>query len=336
MTNLPKSILVIQTAFIGDIIMSSPLFEGLKKIYPEATIDVVVNSKYTALLSNHPHIRKVYGFDKTSHKFLNLLQLILKLRKSHYDLAVSMQRHLSSSLMMVLGGVKKRVGSSKQKMLTHAVTFPAGIHNREKAGLLLKMVRKGTYDLQTRLYPSEKDKEAAGSLVRNNRRFKLGVAPGSVWETKKWPKEYYIEAINRMADEADIYLIGGGRDDIILCQEIVDKLDRPDIVNTAGQLSLLASAALIEQLDLLLCNDSAPLHMANAMKTPVFAFFGPTVKRFGCYPYQPNDNILEIDLYCRPCTKHGSKICPEGHFRCMKEIEPQRVVDEILLYMSER
>lgn len=334
MNKQPRSILVIQTAFIGDLIMSTPLFEGLRKIYPEADIDVVVNSRYISMLSNNPHIREVYGFDKSKNKTLNLLRLIRVIRKNRYGLAVSMQRHLSSSLMMYLGGIKKRVGASRQWLLSHPVAFPDGMHTRERAGLLLQMVEKGTYDLQTRLYPSKKDCEDAAILLKDNSRFRLGVAPGSVWETKKWPKGYYIETMRRIGEEADIYVIGGGKDDIMLCEEIVEKLNSKNVVNTAGLLSLLGSAALIGQLDLVLCNDSAPLHMANAMKTPVFAFFGPTVKRFGCYPYQPYDKMLEIDLYCRPCTKHGSKLCPEGHFRCMKEVEPQRVIKEILLYMK--
>jgi heptosyltransferase II len=328
-------ILVIQTAFIGDIVMSTPLFEGLRKIYPDASIDAVVNSRYVSILANNPNIRKIYGFDKSRPKSLHLLRLIRTIRKNRYDLAVSMQRHLSSSLMMLLGGIGTRIGSSKQAMLTRPVAFPPGIHNREKAGLLLQEIHKQAYDLQTRLYPSENDNHVANTMISGNNRFRLGVAPGSVWETKKWPKQSFIETISSLSDQADIYLIGGGQTDIELCREIAGQLPDKNIINVSGKLTLLQSAALIRELDLVLCNDSAPLHMANAMNTPVFAFFGPTVKRFGCYPYQPLDKMIETDLYCRPCTKHGGKVCPEGHFRCMKEITPGRVVTMIRQFMKD-
>ena len=329
-----KRILAIQNAFIGDLIMTTPLFQGLKKIYPNATVDVVVNSRYTSLLANNPYIRNVYGSVKSGNKLVNLVRLIRVIRKSRYDLAVSMQRHLSSSLMMILGGIRNRVGSSKQWLLTHPVVFPEAIHTREKAGMLLNEIHNATFDLQTRLYPSESDKGAARKVVAETGRFRLGVAPGSVWETKKWPKDYYIQTINTLADEVDIYLIGGGQQDIDLCNEIVKQLPGKQVINVAGQLSLLQSAALIDQLDLLLCNDSAPLHMANAMQTTVYAIFGPTVKQFGCYPYQPHDKMLEIDLYCRPCSRHGGNKCPEGHFRCMKEIMPERVVETIKSFIK--
>jgi heptosyltransferase II len=335
MTPSPKSILLIQTAFIGDIIMSTPLFSMLKKAYPDAEIDVVVNSRYTSILSNNPYIRNVFGFNKSTNKIRNLVKLIHVIRKNRYDLAVSMQIHLSSTLMMVLGGIKKRVGSSRQRLLTHPVTFSPGMHIREKAAMLVRALKDDHYDLQTQLYPSSSDIERAIQYLRNNKHFKLGIAPGSVWETKRWPKEYYIEAISALIREADIYLIGGP-DDIALCDEIVKNIPAINIVNTAGKLSLLQSAALIDKMDLLICNDSAPLHMANAMKTPVFAIFGPTVKKFGCYPYQENDKMIEIDLYCRPCSKHGGNICPEGHFRCMKDIMPERVVREVLAFMGEK
>jgi heptosyltransferase II len=331
----PKRVLVIQTAFIGDIIMSTPLFSGIHQAYPDAMVDVVVNSRHTSLLDNNPFISKVYGFDKSKNKLWHLFLLIREIRKNRYDLALSMQIHASSTLMMVLGGIKKRIGFPRQSLLTHPVESAPGMHIRERAGLLLNEMKQGTYDLQTRLYPTPGDLAKAKQLIREEKKFSLGIAPGSVWETKKWPKDYYIDVIKELSEEASIYLIGGGAEDVALCKEIVLRSEVSDIVDTSGKLSLLQSAALIAQLDLVLCNDSAPLHMANAMETPVIAIFGPTVKRFGCYPYQPFDTLMDIDLYCRPCSKHGGKVCPEGHFRCMKDIPPQRVITEIKKNMQQ-
>jgi len=82
-------------------------------------------------------------------------------------------------------------------------------------------------------------------------------------------------------------------------------------------------------MDLVVCNDSAPLHMANAVKTDVFAFFGPTVQKFGCYPYRNGDKMLEVELDCRPCGKHGGNQCPLNHHRCMLDVKPEAVYEEI-------
>lgn len=324
-----KNILVIQTAFIGDVIMTTPLFAGIRKVYPQAGIDVVVNSKHTQLLDNNPHIRRVLGFNKSGRKILNLLMLIRSIRRENYDLALSMQIHLSSSLMMFLGGIPRRIGSARQRMLTRPVVFPKGLHIRKRAVMLLRELKEDDYDLQTRLYPSQEDHQQASQFLKKSEGFRIGIAPGSVWETKKWPMANYVEVIAGLPDHMSVYLIGGGKEDELLCEEIVRQNPGRTIINTAGKLSLLQSAALIGQLDLVLCNDSAPLHMANAMETPVFGIFGPTVKRFGCYPYRVDDKMIEIDLYCRPCSKHGGKVCPEGHFRCMKDIAPSRVLSEI-------
>lgn len=336
MKTIPQKVLAIQTAFIGDLIMTTPLFQGIRKAYPQATIDVVVNSRYLSLLNNNPHINHIYGFNKSKNKLRNLYKLILQIRKERYDLAISKQFHLSSSLMMFLGGIPVRVGSSKQLLLTHSVAFPAGIHIREEVGMLLQQLSDTSFDLQTRLYPSKEDHQAVQTYLRRGSRFRLGVAPGSVWNTKKWPADYYAETIRQIGKETDVYLIGGGADDVRLCENLMNDCPGIHIVNTAGRLSLLQSAALIGELDLMLCNDSAPLHMANAMNTPVYAIFGPTVKRFGCYPYQAHDKLIEIDLYCRPCGKHGGKSCPEGHFRCMKEILPEQVIGHIRSFMKNR
>lgn len=324
-----KKVLVIQTAFIGDIIMSTPLFKGIRQACPDAEIDVVVNSRYAHLLANNPYISRVMDFDKSRRKLWNLFKLIRTIRKNHYDVALSMQIHLSSSLMMFLGGIRKRIGFPRQALITHPVEAVPGLHIRERAGLLLNRLQEGTYDLQTQLFPSLRDEEVAGQFLRDTGKFRLGIAPGSVWETKKWPKDYYMEVIRQLAGTVEIYLIGGGPDDISLCKEIVERTAARFIYDTSGKLTLLQSTALIARLDLLLCNDSAPMHMANAVKTNVLAIFGPTVRQFGCYPYQPGDRLIDIELYCRPCSKHGGNTCPEGHFRCMKDILPDRIVAEI-------
>jgi heptosyltransferase-2 len=163
-------------------------------------------------------------------------------------------------------------------------------------------------------------------LIKNNKK-NICVAPGSVRKTKKLPTNKYIEIINNLTDY-NIYLIGANNEKII-CDEILYNVSHENIVNFAGEFNLLESAELIKHSDLLLCNDSAPLHIGNAVDTPVFAFFGPTVKRFGCYPYREKDQMIEVDLDCRPCGKHGSNKCPLGHHRCMNDIKVEDVINKV-------
>jgi len=330
-----KKFLVIQTAFIGDVIMSTPVFKGLKKIDKNANIDVLIANQYKDILENNPYIGNIIVFNKKHvwNKIFNMIRLILKFRMTKYDLAISIQGSYTSSLLMKLGGIKYRIGARRQKLLTHPVTFPKGLHIRERIGYLLREVENLDFDLDTELFTSEVNKEKVDNLIEGHDHFKLGIAPGSIRETKKWPSTYFIELINKLPDTIDIYLIGGS-DDSNLAKEILTKTTHKNINNYTGCLSLLESTELISRMDLMLTNDSAPLHMANAVNTPVFAFFGPTVKRFGCYPYREQDLILEVDLYCRPCGKHGEKKCPEGHFRCMREITPQFVLDNINQFME--
>jgi heptosyltransferase-2 len=143
----------------------------------------------------------------------------------------------------------------------------------------------------------------------------IALAPGSVWATKRWP--YYAELAAGL-DRTSV--IVGGADDAELAQVIVDGAGGR-AVSAAGALSLRGSAALIQRASVLVTNDSAPLHLATAVGTPVVALFGPTVPEFGFGPRHPGDIVLGHDqLPCRPCSKHGPPACPLGHHRCMRDL----------------
>ncbi len=157
----------------------------------------------------------------------------------------------------------------------------------------------------------------------------IGMAPGSIWNTKRWLPEYFVEVIRKLYKKGIKTILLGGNEDAELCQQIADKADS-NAINLAGKLSILGSAAFIKKLPLLLTNDSAPLHLANAVQTDVIALFGPTITSFGFAPFRENDIVLETNLECRPCGKHGHHKCPLKHFDCMKMIFPDTVFDTII------
>jgi len=331
-------ILVIQTAFLGDVIMSTPLIRALREIFANAEIDVLTIPSTSIVFRECPHVNSVLHFDKKKlwRKIGSFIQLAFKLRKRKYDLAVSIQGSLTTSFLMLLGGIPTRVGFARQKMVTIPVTHEKGLHIRERYISLVKPFSDKNFDLQTELFWLNEDEHNSQTIIkefRENGRFLVGIAPGSVWNTKRWLKEYFATLLSLLEQEnIQIIFIGGGEDQL-LCEEIIEQ-SNAKALNFAGKLSVLESAAVIQKLDLMITNDSAPLHIANAVKTDVVAFFGPTVRRFGCYPYRKNDKMLEIDLYCRPCSKHGGKKCPEKHFRCMREIKPEFAFEVIISHLK--
>jgi len=176
------------------------------------------------------------------------------------------------------------------------------------------------------LRPTTTDDRAAAAVVTGEF---VALAPGSIWGSKRWP--HFEELARRLADYALVVVVGG-QDDVGLGEEIVRAVGPTGgrAVNACGKLTLRQSAALIGRAALLVTNDSAPLHLATAMGTPVVALFGPTVTEFGFGPLRAGDVALGVDeLQCRPCSPHGPPQCPLGHHRCLRELTVEAVIAAI-------
>ncbi|MFZ1291947.1 MAG: lipopolysaccharide heptosyltransferase II [Melioribacteraceae bacterium] len=333
-----NKILVIQTAFIGDVILSTPIFKAIKEIYPESVLDILVIPQTGNLFKHNPHIHKIIEFDKRKfpQRILSFINVVNTLFFEKYDLAISIQSSFTSSVFMILGRIKFRIGYPRQKLITHTIKTVKGLHIRKRVLRLLEPLSDKTFNDETELFWSETEENKINSLIKiSKNNFKIGIAPGSAQFTKQWPKEYFITLIKLLyKDNVEIFLLGG-KEDKNLCDEIIE-VSKFNLQNLAGEITLVESAALVKKLNLVLSNDSAPMHIANAVKTDVIAIFGPTVKKFGFYPYRENDKILEVELDCRPCGKHGGSKCPIDHFKCMMDIKPefvyQQVKQKILYY----
>ncbi|TLN23343.1 glycosyltransferase family 9 protein [bacterium] len=177
---------------------------------------------------------------------------------------------------------------------------------------------------------TRKEREEIGVLLAANgvgEGEKLaGIAPGSVWATKRWTPEGFAEVGEKLSKSGFRVLLVGGPEDRALCEEIASKIGGNSL-SIAGKSSLKALSALMERLSLFIVNDSAPLHVAMAKKVPTVAIFGATVRELGFYPLNENSRVVEVGLDCRPCGLHGGNSCPRGHFRCMKDITPRMVLD---------
>lgn len=315
-------ILIIQTAFLGDVILSTPVISEMKRLFPDSTIDVLVKKGNEALLQNNPHLNIIVVFDKSVGKYQSIIKLIRQFRSRKYDLVINLQRFGSSGIITAFSGAKKKYGFKKNpfsflftKTFYHQIDN--GLHEVERNLSVIKEFG-AVSKKRPELFPN-KEHFAKISTFTSDDFFCF--APASVWFTKELPKEKWVQLIQQKSREGAIYLLGG-KDDEALCQEIIDLSKISNAQNLAGKLTLLESAALMSKASRNFVNDSGPLHLASAMNAPVTAFFCSTIPGFGFGPLSEDSEIKEVlNLSCRPCGLHGHKECPEGHFKCGNDIE---------------
>jgi heptosyltransferase-2 len=324
-----KRILIIQTAFLGDVILATPVVSELKRIFPSAEIDMLVKKGNESLLQNNPNIRYCVTFDKSKGKYRSMIQLIKQFRSQEYDLVINLHRFASSGIIAGFSGAKKKYGFKKNpfsfmysKTFSHEIGFAAasgggnGTHEVERN---LSIIQEfGAVGLKRpELYPTKGQFDKVRPF-QNTPYFCF--APASVWFTKQLPKEKWIELIQRYSNQGRIILLGG-KDDRNLCEEIIQSSKIRNGLNLAGELNLLESAALMKSAKRNFVNDSGPLHIASAMNAPVTAFFCSTIPAFGFGPLSEDSAIVQVDnLACRPCGLHGHKACPKNDFKCGNEI----------------
>jgi heptosyltransferase-2 len=325
------SALVIQTAFLGDVVLTTPLLSALAERH--GPVDVVTTPAAASLLEHHPSVAEVLPYDKhgAARGWRGLRRLGSELRARQYRTVYLPHRSWRSAVLALWSGAGERIGfadSPAALTYTRRVARPQTGHEVERL-LRLAQPLPGAPPPVT-LGLTAADCAAADAWLAAH---ELGagftaLAPGSVWGTKRWP--YYTELASRT--EGPVVIVGG-REDAPLAQAIV-QASGGKAVSAAGALSLRESAALIRQARVLVTNDSAPLHLATAMGTPVLALFGPTVPEFGFGPRRPGDVTLgHTELSCRPCSRHGPKACPLGHHRCMRDLSVE-VVSRALATMA--
>jgi ADP-heptose:LPS heptosyltransferase len=317
-----KHFLIIQTAFLGDVILCTPVVSELKRIYPDALIDIVVRKGNESLLQNNPKLNEVFVWNKKQGKYKTLLSIIKQIRKNKYDEVINLQRFTSAGLMCLRSRANYKIGFNKNafpfiynKKLPHNIGD--GRHEVERN--LSLIAHHGANNLiRPELFPSKEDYSFVQHWKENNY---FCLAPASVWETKKLPFKKWVELIDILKEKGDVYLLGGP-DDLELCEKIKKRVNG-GITILSGQLSLLQSAALMRDANMNFVNDSGPLHLASAMNAPTRAFFCSTIGDFGFGPLSDDSKVVEIDydLHCRPCGLHGYHSCPKGHFKCGNEID---------------
>ena len=348
----PREALVVQTSFLGDAVLTTPLIAELAMRGP---VDVVVTPASAPLLANNPTIRHLFVYDKRADAagLMGLWQTSMRLRgrrtvppapsrreRRATRIAYLAQGSVRSATLALLAGCGERVGfaSSPARMLyTERVTYRDDRHHAERLWRLAfpsqPEIEPPPEGLQPSLYPSVTDTHAVDVLLANTAQDLplVAFAPGSVWGTKRWP--FYADLARRLAPRVRIAVIGG-IGDAELGQAIVKSARSglsaeqatSSLIDATGRLSLLGSAELIRRASALVTNDSSPSHLASAMGTRTITIFGPTVPEFGFGPLAPGSSPVGLDgLKCRPCHHHGPIRCPLGHWRCMRDLDAGRV-----------
>jgi heptosyltransferase-2 len=331
------STLVIQTSFLGDVVLTTPLLAELASRGP---VDIVVTPAAAPLLANHPAVRDVIVFDKrgADNGIAGLWRFARKLRTRtdgtprDATAAFLAQGSTRSAALALLAGIRERVGfatSAGRLLYTRRSRYRADRHHAERLWRLAAgddVPDPAAAVIRPRLYPGESERAAVSALLKDVPRDGaplLALAPGSIWGTKRWP--HFPALASRLAPLYRLVVVGGADDDA-LAAEIARAAGPERVVNATGKFSLLASTELLSRCAGLVTNDSAPQHLASAAGTPTLAIFGPTVPSFGFGPLAPRSaTIGHESLNCRPCDAHGPKQCPLGHWKCMKELDVEQV-----------
>jgi ADP-heptose:LPS heptosyltransferase len=334
MTHMFKRILVIQTASIGDVILTTPVLEKLHFFFPESEIDLLIKRGNEDLFAAHPFINTLLLWNKSRRKYANLFHLLKKVRANRYDMVVNLQRFVATGFLTAFSGAPERVGFDKNpfslfftKRVKHTIGKKAANWHEIHRNLSLITHFTDEKIVKPKLYPSQVD---YARLSQFKTRKYICLAPASLWFTKQYPMEKWIDLVRQIDPETHVYLLGSAGDGL-LCDAIIAQSGHPNCFSFAGKISLLESAALMRDADMNFVNDSAPLHLASAVNAKTTVVFCSTVPEFGFGPLADGAAIVQIDydLPCRPCGLHGLRICPEQHFKCAHDIQTEKLLARI-------
>ncbi len=328
-------IIFIQTAFLGDCILSTGLIEKWNAYYPNDQIDVLIRKGNEGVFENNPHVHRIFIWDKKKSKYKQLFNLIGHLRKAKYDMLFNLQRFASTGLLTACSGARIKTGFDKNPLsflfdrrIIHQIGGPSKIHEVERNHLLIKEFTDSEAGLP-RIYASNEH-----SLVSQIGEYGtyITIAPASVWFTKQYPFQKWVSFLTKIDPKYTVVLLGS-KQDHQLCEQIKfaakEVHAKLQISNLCGTLNIVESARVMKQAVMNYVNDSAPMHIASAVNAAVCAIYCSTIPDFGFGPLSEHSFIVQYkgSLDCRPCGLHGKKACPEHHFKCAGMIEDQQLLD---------
>jgi heptosyltransferase-2 len=324
-------ILLVQTSFLGDTILSTPVIAGLKKIYPDAKIWMMTTPLSSQLVIRDPLLEGVIPFDKRGQDagFSGLLKMRQKIKNMNFDKVYSLHRSFRTSVLIWLCNIPKRIGFkiARLNFVYHQLCErnPKDHDVIRNMGILSKDVSLESPNTHLRLFaPKKKDVDPDILKTLSIMNKYIVMSPGSAWKTKMWHWQGYHETAKHFLDkEFDVILLGASSD-----KTINNKVSNVlKIFDYAGK-SISDAMYIVKNAKLVICNDSMVLHMASAFKVPNVAIFCATSPKFGFGPWKNNATVVERkDLSCKPCHRHGKQTCPNNTEACMKDLSHVEVIN---------
>jgi heptosyltransferase-2 len=324
-----KKILIIQTAFLGDVILTIPVLDRLSRSFTGLEIDFMVRPEAENLIETHPAIGERIIFDKNHiHRGVSgLRKIAAQIARDGYQVCITPHRSWRSAYLSFQTKAPVRIGfnrSAWKGAFTNIISYRNECHEIERNLSLLEPLGLESVIERPRIYPTNEDRNRVKEVVKMDGKKVIAMAPGSIWQTKRWPVNHYCALARLLTDNGFSVVLIGGKDDKAICDTVSDEGNL--IQSVAGALSLRQTYFLLSLCSALVTNDSAPLHLGTAAGIPVFALFGATVPGFGFAPIGDRDCILEMkELPCRPCGIHGHRTCPTKTFACMEHLTPSIV-----------
>ncbi len=347
-----QRVLVINTAFLGDVALTTPLYRLLGEAGWQ--VDALVIPATAPLLAGSPYLSQIISYDKHASPGLRGLFRLGRSLRGQYDAVLVPHRSARSALLAWLTKSPLRVGYQPPRR-----PYPPPFNNRQLrptfSGLRFLFDRRVEFILgrqeslricdlakplgvsipdtlppQKYLFVAEEARERIEEKLSGLPRPLVVIFPGSVWQSKRYPEAAFAKVIERLTDERELGIVfSGSPAEAELCARLAEQFPKS---RTLAGLKLEELKALAAAADCVVANDSAPLHLAWLLNRPVVGIYGPTAPLLGFRP--PEDAAQRLlcrdDLECQPCRLRPPRDCPLEHHRCMQELLPERVAEAVL------
>jgi heptosyltransferase-2 len=322
-----QRILLVQTAFLGDVILTTPLLAALRRHDPNAELAMLVTPAAAPLVASHPALDRVLVDDKRGggRAVLGLVGLVRRLRAQRFTTAIAAHKSVRTALALGAAGIPRRIGfatAPAAALYTERVPRPLDRHDRDRLlGLLTPLGVPRLPDALTRpwIAVDAATRARAAALLAphaSDRHPFAAICPGSAWRTKRWPTAAFGALVRTLVADGYRCLLLGAPDEHALTAA-VQQASGNRAVDLAGQTDMPLLAAVMAHAAVAITNDSAPMHVATAAGVPQVAIFCATVPGQGYGPLGPRALVVQRDLACRPCGRHGGARCPRGTDDCM-------------------
>ena len=329
-----KSILVVKTSSLGDIIHSFPALVVLKKVFPDSEFDFLVNPQFSGLLDYSPvPIREKIIYDRKKIGSIKYcvpagIKLIRELRKRKYDLVIDFQGLLRSSIFAFFAGaVQGACGFAEPREKVSKIFY----RHKFVCGSLHAVDRNvelvnGLFGVNYRVPDVVVPENSAVSLPDGVPEKYTLLLPGARWESKCFPVSLFTDIAKELINNGRKVVLAGSRDEENACLRIAEECGgEENVYNTAGKTSMLQLFELIRKADAVVCNDSGPLHIASIMDKNIFCFFGPTnPAKTG--PWNSKARVYKSSVECAGCLK---RVCPLQKTAC-HELDKNKIISDIL------